>query len=308
MHLRYDEDLIEAAVFRAASGRRAAVPPLQVARFHRNRERLYAILNADERNAAFFRLHLDWFREWGLERPLTELIEEFVLLPPSLDLLAFRKARGPNEEGAELFVNEAGQRHAVVALRPERFEQTPALTDFLRHEFTHLQDMVDPAFGYSPELPVAGWNPARQRLVRERYRLLWDITIDGRIAQAGRRPMASREQHWTAFSRGYSFWSPARQCQEFEGLWRNRSPRHGDLIALAADPRGLCDQQQPVPGAPCPLCSFPTFDWVEAGRIAPEIAARVSAEFPDWSLSLSLCGRCHEVYQVAATQNALTLR
>jgi hypothetical protein len=72
-------------------------------------------------------------------------------------------------------------------------------------------------------------------------------------------------------------------------------------MALAADPRGLHQASQPLPGAPCPLCRFPTFDWVEANRVTPEIASRVSAEFPDWSPALSLCGRCHEVYQVAAS-------
>jgi hypothetical protein len=305
MHLRYDEDLVEAAAFLAASGRCPGVPPEQIARFHRGRERLYAILDPDERNAAFFKLHLDWFREWGLERPLTAVVEKFVLLPPALELLAFRKARGRNEEGAELFVNEAARRHAVVALRPERFERGPALTDFLRHEFTHLQDMVNPGFGYSPELPASDWNPARQRLLRERYRLLWDITIDGRLARAGGRPMAAREQHWTAFSRGYSFWEAEKQSRVFESLWRSPSPSHAGLMELATDPRGLRDEPQAVPGALCPLCSFPTFDWVEAGRITPDIAARVSAEFPGWTSSLSLCGRCHEVYQVAATQRSM---
>ena len=68
MQLRYDEDFIEAAAFLCTSGRRKGVPSLQIARFHREREKLYAILDPDERNTAFFKLHLDWFREWGLEK------------------------------------------------------------------------------------------------------------------------------------------------------------------------------------------------------------------------------------------------
>ena len=66
MQLRYDEDLVEAAVFVRASGTGRGIPRLQLARFHREREKLYAILDPDARNTAFFKLHLDWFREWGL--------------------------------------------------------------------------------------------------------------------------------------------------------------------------------------------------------------------------------------------------
>ena len=106
MQLRYDEDFIEAAVFLCASGRRNALQPfaspeakgcsphpLQIARFHREREKLYAILDPDERNTAFFKLHLDWFREWGLEKLLTDLLKEFPLLPAKLNVLAVRKTR-----------------------------------------------------------------------------------------------------------------------------------------------------------------------------------------------------------------------
>jgi len=66
MQLRYDDDFVEGAVFVCASGRGHHPPPLQVRRFHGEREKLYAILDPDERNTAFFKLHLEWFREWEL--------------------------------------------------------------------------------------------------------------------------------------------------------------------------------------------------------------------------------------------------
>jgi hypothetical protein len=106
-----------------------------MARFHREREKLYSILDPDERNTAFFKLHLDWFREWGLEKPLTDLLQEFPLLPEQLSVLAVRKTRGKSDEGAELYVNETGKRSAILALRPESFERDAALRDYVRHEF-----------------------------------------------------------------------------------------------------------------------------------------------------------------------------
>ena len=299
MQLRYDEDFIEAAAFLCASGRRKGVPSLQIARFQRERETLYAILDADERNTAFFKLHLDWFREWGLERLITDLLKEFPLLSRRLRVLAVRKTRNKNDEGAELYVNETGQRNAILALRPESFERDAALRDYVRHEFTHLSDMLDPAFGYAPTLDLPGLNGAQQRLARERYRLLWDITIDGRLVAAGHTPMAAQEKHAAAFARGYSFWPQDRQHETFIALWQNPTPRHVEFLALIADPRGLREAHRPAPGASCPLCEFPTFTWADADALLPEISERIKAEFPIWSSEQGLCGRCLETYQAA---------
>ena len=299
MQLRYDEDFIEAAAFLCASGRRKGVPSLQIARFPSERETLYAILDADERNTAYFKLHLDWFREWGLERLITDLLKEFPLLSRGLRVLAVRKTRNKNDEGAELYVNEAGQRSAILALRPESFERDAALRDYVRHEFTHLSDMLDPAFGYAPTLDLPGLNGAQQRLARERYRLLWDITIDGRLAATGHTPMAAQEKHAAAFARGYSFWPQDRQHETFIALWQNPTPRHVEFLALIADPRGLREAHRPAPGASCPLCEFPTFTWADADALLPKISERIKAEFPIWSSEQGLCGRCLETYQAA---------
>jgi hypothetical protein len=303
MRLRYDEDLLEAAVFRCAHGRRPGVPSLQVSRFHCERERLYGLLDPDERQAAFFQLHWRWFREWGLERGLTDVLRDFPLLFESLGTLAIRQARGKHDEGAELYVNDTGQRTGVVALRPERLDGDAAAVRFLRHELTHLHDMVNPAFGYSPELRLPGWNTPRQRLVQERYRLLWDITIDGRLRAAGHLPPTARDLHWAAFARAHSFWSESQQAHTFARLWQNPSPRHDELLALATDPRGLRDTHHPMPGAACPLCGFPTFDWQDAAQLSSEVAAAIQVEFPQWQSPQGLCSRCHEIYRMGHSGN-----
>jgi len=313
MQLRYDEDFIEAAVFLRASGRHKVLQPLvasatkgyslhplQIARFHRERERLYGIPDPDERNTAFFKLHLDWFREWRLEQPLTDTLKEFPLVREQLGTLAVRKTTGKNDEGAELYVNEAGQRTGLLALRLERLTNDATLRDYLRHEFMHLHDMLDSAFGYSPALDLPGLNAAQQRLARERYRLLWDITIDGRLSAAGHRPMSPFEHHAAAFARGYSFWPEQKQVETFASLWQCRSPRHADFLALIADPRGLRNTHQPASGASCPLCDFPTFHWADMEALSPGILQRITAEFPSWLPGQGVCSRCVETYQAVA--------
>ena len=59
MQLRYDEDLVESVMLLFAGNRRSGIPSLQLVRFHAERDRLYRIADADQRNAAFFKLHLE---------------------------------------------------------------------------------------------------------------------------------------------------------------------------------------------------------------------------------------------------------
>jgi hypothetical protein len=224
---------------------------------------------------------------------------DFLLLPEKLHLLAFRKAQNRNDEEAELYVTDHGQRNAVVALRPESLADTPCLDAFLRHEFSHLQDMVDPGFEYTPEFKPGPCGSTPQRLTRDRYRLLWDISIDGRLTASEYTTMTSRDHYRTALARGFSFWPNDRQDQVFDSLWNNPHPRHADLAALAADPRDLGAHPAPTPGAPCPLCGFPTFAWVQPGHFTEEIIRLIRIEFAAWAPEHGACARCHECYQAA---------
>lgn len=302
MHLRYDEDFVEEAVRLCAGGRRKGIASLHIARFHREREKLYELLDPDERNTAFFALHLEWFREWGLEKLLTEGLKEFPLLPKSLHVLAFRKSRGKNDEGAELYVNEAGNRSGVVAMRPERFARESQLKAFLRYELTHLHDMVDPVFGYLPELPTSRSSLNQDRLARERYRLLWDVSIDGRQACAGRHTSATRDQRWSEFTSVFSFWPESRQRDVFESLWNAPTPTHQMLADLVRDPRQLETNTGPQPGGPCPLCGFPTFAWASAACVTQSTMNAIRSEFPHWTPEQGACARCCEIYRVNRPQ------
>jgi hypothetical protein len=304
MHLRYDEDFVEAAVFLCASGRHKGIPSLQISRFNREREKLYAILDPDERNSAFFHLHLEWFREWGMETLLTEPLKDFPLLPQALKIMAFRKSRGKSDEGTELYVNEAGERNGVVAMRPERLGREAELESFMRHELAHLHDMVDPAFGYRPELSFAGPSLSQQRLARERYRLLWDVSIDGRLVGRGRQTVATKEQRWSEFSGVFGFWTEARQEQVFNSLWNDPQPAHRAFEELVCDPCQLQSTTGPRPGAPCPLCGFPTFAWADDSSLTEDAVTLIRSEFAHWVPGQGACSRCVDVYRVQRAQAA----
>ena len=298
MHIRYDDDFVESAVLLCAAGRRHAQPALQIRRFQAARERLYSILDPDDRNAAFFKLHLEWFREWGLEKRIVDVLTEFPLFPAALNVLAFRKARDRKDEAAELYANAETGRNVVVAMRTERFEKDEAVASFLRREMMHVNDMIDPNFGYSRELRARGLNPAQERIVRERYRLLWDVTIDGRLSRANPASNTAREQHQKFFDRAYSFWPEEKRRTVFEELWTNPNPRHDHLLALASDPRDLSHTRAPLPGGSCPLCSFPTFEWANVAALDEATLETLRLQFPAWKSDQGLCQRCHEIYDV----------
>lgn len=307
MHWRYDEDLVEGVVNLYSSHPRKDIPSLQVSRFQMERERLYSIADPDERSAAFFKLFLKWFVEWGGEDRLKRPLAEFPLIPGSLKILAFRKAKTKAEQGAELFVHSHGDRNGVIALQAEMFQQDARLQALLRHELTHIQDMLDPAFGYSPEFTLPRQRGAQQRLTILRYRLLWDVSIDGRILNSGRATIATREQRWAEFNRAYGFWTEAQRAETFESVWTDAHPRHEHLLAIAADPRDLEHHTGMLPGAPCPLCTFPTFEWVATPEMRPETVKTISTQFPQWTQEQGACKRCVEIYEWAKMEQPATL-
>ncbi len=307
MQLHYDDNLIEGTVFVCASRQRCGPPSLQVRRFHLAREKLYLILDPDARNTAFFNLHLEWFREWGMEKALVGPADEFPRLRTALSALVFRRARMKRDEGAELYVGAEHGRAGVVALRVERFDRPEELACFLRHEYAHVNDMLDPAFDYSPELHPAGRNAAQQRLTRERYRLLWDITIAGRLTALSHATVGSREEHRASLDRAFGFWPESRREEVFDSLWNNRQPCHADLLAIAANPHGLESAHEPVPGAACPLCGFATFAWADIDGLSPQTTTAIRAEFPAWTPDQGACRRCVEIYRLMGARTPLAV-
>jgi hypothetical protein len=130
--------------------------------------------------------------------------------------------------------------------------------------------------------------------------LLWDVVIDGRLLNSGRSTIGSREQRRGEFDKVYSFWPEPRRTETFDALWAAPAPSHRQLLALAADPRDLNASHQPLPGAACALCGFPTFQWADASALAPSIEHSIRTEFSSWTPQQGVCARCVEMYRLAS--------
>lgn len=297
LRILLEDDLVEAVLGLATAGRFQPLPPLQLRRFHAERERCYRVLDPDQRSEAFARVHADWFVEWGFRRRLEEPVARFPELRDSLIAVVFRRSRGRHDDGAELYQDSAGVRRGVMAVQPDRLGSEPGLTAFLHHELAHLADLVDERFGYTPDFGPAGRNPSRERVVRERYRTLWAIRIDGRLAARRMAGLGDAVQRRAELDRALGFLPEGRRGDLFEGLWSGKLARHEQLLEVAGDPRGLAASHAPVPGAGCPLCGFAAFQWAEAGTLREEARRRIRMEFPGWQPGEPICARCAEIYE-----------
>ena len=301
--LEYEPALVEEAILQVLRGHR------EERAFRRDRDRLYEVPDPEAREGAFRDLHAAWFERLGLGRPIVQAVHEQPAIAAATRGCRIAAARSRQEEGAELFVRPPGpglverdRRWVVVRLRPEALGPADRLLQFLRHELLHIADMLDPGFGYEPRLRQPAADPVPERLLQDRYRVLWDATIDGRLARLGLAPPSVRAERLRDFARAFPMLA-ARTEEAFSRFFDGAACTHADLVAFAADLGGALGTQAegPHPGERCPLCRFPTHAFEpDPSKLPPQVLDRVRADFPAWDPAQSLCQQCAELYRARA--------
>jgi hypothetical protein len=294
--IRYEPGFVETAVFFAV--REGPEERL----YHRERSRLYEIAASEERERAFHDLNARWFARLGLADPIETAVGEQPLVLSKVGHCLVAGAPEKKAEGAELFVTPeaaAGQKEkptACILLQPKALLNAASLLAFLRHELLHVADMLDPNFGYEPALPAAEGGPTHDRLLKDRYRALWDATIDGRMARRGWATAAVRNERREDFARAFPMLG--ERTEDLFGGFFDRDPHtHAELVAFASDPRtGL--RETASPGSRCALCGFPTYDFEpEPSRLPSKLVAGIHLDFPRWRPADGLCSQCAELYR-----------
>jgi hypothetical protein len=87
-------------------------------------------------------------------------------------------------------------------------------------------------------------------------------------------------------------------------LWNGPRPTHGELFEWSKKERITAPN---LPGAPCPLCKFPTFAWAEMEKLAPATVVAIQKHFPRWDDSHGACARCVEIYEATRFEVPATL-
>ena len=104
-------------------------------------------------------------------------------------------------------------------------------------------------------LPKAEGGPTYDTLITNRYRVLWDVTIAGRMLRRGWCAAAVRDQEFNNFHHAFPMLDGA--CKElFERFFRcSRAAPSRNSPRFAFDPRAAGDhlsiQGSPAPTVPC---------------------------------------------------------
>ena len=300
LRVEYDPRLVEETVLLHTRGFREEYD------FRRSRDRIYLLPEGEEREQRFQEFHAAWFARLELGRPITNALEEQPLVIQQINRCVVFPARSRPEEGADLHQwsawrsDESGpQKTILIRVRPTRLLEPFSLQSWLRHELMHVADMLNPDFGYEPGWPGNEAGPIAANLLRERYRVLWDTSIDGRLFRRGWLPEGGREKRLKEFLATFSA-SGRDATEKFEEIFRSDCQTHARLTSLARNPGFPGDPTQASGGRPqpCPLCRFPTVGLLHGeAELAGEIAAAIHADFPAWQPGDGLCRQCADLYQ-----------
>ncbi|MBI4485225.1 MAG: hypothetical protein HY655_04360 [Acidobacteria bacterium] len=303
INISYAPELVEEAVLLAE---RTGTPEDRCA-FRRERDRLYEIADIDQREAGFRSLHRQWFTRRGLHLIVEQIVAGRADMAARVTEGRVLRALTRGEEGADLIdrvrPGSAGLKPLLVLrLRPATLLAPDTLSALLHHELMHVGDMLDPSFGYERALPASDDGPSADNIVRDRYRVLWDVTIDGRLVRAGLASDAVRAARWREFSATFSMLGS--RCQHVFDEWFDRiPPEHRTLLAFALAPNGSVSTKS-ADARRCPLCRFPVASLdPHPERLSADRREAIEADYPAWSIDQGLCPQCLDLYEAHHEDN-----
>jgi hypothetical protein len=297
--IHYDPKLVEEAVFYAQRHSDVATE------LDGRRSHIYEISEPEERERLFQGLYQEWFARLGLGETIDKALQEQAMITALVNDCYLVCAAQAKEEGAELFVAPDGastenQRRTLrILIRPASLLNPLSAITFMRHELYHIADMLDPAFGYEPILPKADGGPTYDTLITNRYRVLWDVTINGRMMRRGWLPQTVRNRQLEDFRQAFPMLKEGQE-KYFQLFFDGDEPRHSELAAFAFDPRAASGEikDRGAAGTHCSLCKFPSHSFErEAQSLGDEVLAAISRDFPMWTPALGLCAQCADLYR-----------
>jgi hypothetical protein len=243
--------------------------------------------------------------------------EEDRLFEEKIKEITIKRAINKVDEGSNVLNRVSGLPVIEMRVLASRFanpEEMEELGAFLVHEFMHARDMMDPEFDYEDAF-IPG-NPSMKNLITARFRLLWNIFVDSRLARKKIMSVMTKESRYREFDNYYRKIPEQQRRGIFEGLWLTEKLTHEELLSMATDLETLIstyidysedfteeDQEYiHLQGSPCPLCKFPTYNWVDDPESVCDemVIEAIQIDFQDWESKDGACDRCIEVYELRA--------
>lgn len=272
--------------------------------FRKHADAVYADVPPRKREAAFYVLYRRYFQELGYAERVKTILAEFTGGGDLPSECYFARTFRDDEESAQL--SEDGSRLGVQ-IKVETLRDPVRCAYLLRHELTHILDILDPAFEYDTSRPLSEVSPSEESLFRDRYRTLWDLSVDGRLERKGFLTQELKEQRSAEFQTLFPNLDGQAVEQVFKALWSGPRPSNTDLRQMVTGAAALCsvlkitvdisdkDDPRPTfsPGSLCPLCRFPTHEWTETTE---HLSQQVKSEYPGWEPSQGICSQCANRY------------
>lgn len=237
-YVQCDPQLIEMAVHAAVRG---AVMEFE---YQDAREACYESADSEARERAFVALNQEWFARLRLADPILKAIEEYPDVSARTARCILAPAYRARDECAELYghtpIPYTDKPTLVIRLRPESFNRPDEITGLLRHELMHISDMLDPAFGYDPSPQQFLHDDGVPTVLRDRYRVLWDTYIDGRLVQEGRGAGIAYERRSAEFCLVFKVLEPFI-IAAFDKVFGAAELSHRHLLELSRNPRAILE-------------------------------------------------------------------
>lgn len=295
--LDFDPGLVEEAVLRAIE----AASPADRRSFRSQRDPLYEVGDEDRREAGFRELHGCWLTRLGLGAVCRALIEAEPAVVAGTGRGLLLRASSPKREHADLrderrATPPVGKALPVltVALCAETLANRRRLEAVLGRELVFVSDLLDARFGFRNGLDEGVAGGGLEKLIVHRYRVLWETSVDGRLAARGRLPPASVERRRQEFLSVFGMLGEAA-LPAFERHFHDPRPTHRELADFARDPRAACGLAGS--GLGCPVCGMPSFRrHPDAAALPAEVLAAIRVTAPGWRAEQGLCQQCADLF------------
>jgi hypothetical protein len=312
LEIKYDQQLVDDIVYKGLAAQEASGDLALYNEYHEKRDAIYE-LEQEKRPKRFKELDNDFFSRLGYDVYVREIFDEYPDIEEVIEEVHVRRATTRQNEGSNV-VDEG--KKVIIRLYPELFIEGTEMRRVLRHELMHVSDMMDKDFDYDVNEEFSP-SPMEERIMRDRYRLFWDISVDGRLVNKGLETTAAREERKREFDSFFSKIPEESRELIFSKMWDAEEPlTHGRMVELSKDinkvlglavgsrsAEELLEEKKklgPLPGTTCTLCGFPSFDWVEEVAEDEDIVKILKEDFPDWEPQDGVCSRCAEYYKIKA--------
>jgi hypothetical protein len=248
--IEYEQSLVETTVFLAVRNNERLECDL-----HQVIDRLYEIPDEELMQREFVPVFREFFTKLRFDRLVAELLAERPLVGEFVDRCVVREAPRKKAQSAELLVqgnnSDDGRaaRTLVIQICPQSFIDTgdTAVSDplrgrlvtLMRRELLHVADMLDERFGYVRE--VFSGEPSRQNLHRDRYRVLWDTYVAGRLEREKFGVNEEKERLERAFGRVFANHAAGIDAGVFARIFDAPSLTHRNFMEWSREPNLLCD-------------------------------------------------------------------